>query len=44
MNPAVLFEPPFTDLHDQGVVGVLAEYAEALVTSIERVNSNALVV
>ena len=42
MDPADLFEPPFTDRHDQGVMGVLPQYAEAIVATIERVNANAV--
>jgi type I restriction enzyme, R subunit len=41
MEPQELFEAPFTDMHDQGVVGVLAEAAQEVVDVIERVNRNA---
>jgi type I restriction enzyme R subunit len=42
MEPKALFEPPFTDQSEQGVVGVLPAQAEAIVKVIE-VNANALV-
>lgn len=43
MDPAELFGPPFTDLHDQGVVGVFREDASAVVGVIEKINNNAMV-
>jgi len=43
MEPQALFEPPFTDQSEQGVVGVLPAQAEAIVKVIERINANALV-
>ena len=43
MEPAALFEPPFTDQSAQGVVGVLPAQAAQLVQVIERINANALV-
>ncbi len=42
MDPARLFEPPFSDVHPEGVIGVLPEYAEAIVAAVERVNANAV--
>ena len=44
MDPAELFGPPFTDLHDQGVVGVFRDEAAAIVGAIERINGNAVAV
>ena len=41
METSALFEPPFTDAHDQGIVGVLPEDAPRIVKVIERVNANA---
>ncbi len=41
MEPQELFESPFTDMHDQGVVGVRPEAARQVVDVIERVNRNA---
>jgi type I restriction enzyme R subunit len=43
MDPHALFEPPFTELSEQGVVGVLPEQAEKLVQVIQQINANALV-
>ena len=43
MDPADLFKPPFTDLHDQGLLGVLPQLAQAAVQTIRRINENALV-
>jgi type I restriction enzyme R subunit len=43
MEPKALFEPPFTDLSEQGVVGVLPAQAEKIVQVIQRINANALV-
>jgi type I restriction enzyme, R subunit len=42
MDPHALFEPPFTDAHDQGVLGVLPHLAKDIVAVIRRVNANAL--
>ena len=42
MEPSSLFEPPFTAMHDEGVIGVLPDYAEAVVATIEQINANAL--
>lgn len=41
MEPKQLFEPPFTDMHDQGVVGVLGDDAGRVVAVIEGINGNA---
>jgi len=42
MEPSSLFEPPFTDMHDEGVIGILPQYAEAIVATIQQINANAL--
>jgi type I restriction enzyme R subunit len=42
MELSMLFEPPFSDMHDEGVIGVLPEYAEAIVATIKQINSNAV--
>lgn len=41
METSILFEPPFTEMHDEGVIGVLPEFAEAIVATIEQINANA---
>ena len=41
MEPKALFEPPFTDMHDNGVVGVLPDAAQRVVDLIEKINANA---
>jgi type I restriction enzyme, R subunit len=39
----ILFEPPFTDIHDQGLMGVFDDAAVVKVKKIiERINQNAL--
>ncbi len=43
MDPADLFKPPFTDMHDQGLIGVLPQLAQAVVQAIRQINENALV-
>ena len=43
MDPADLFQPPFTDQHDQGVLGVLPQHAQLIVQAIHRINENAMV-
>jgi type I restriction enzyme R subunit len=43
MDPNLLFGPPFTDFHDNGVVGVLPQDAQAIVRTIQTINNNALV-
>lgn len=42
MDPADLFKPPFTDMHDQGLIGVLPQIAQAVVQAIRQINENAL--
>ena len=42
MELSSLFEPPFSDMHDEGVIGILPEYAEAIVATIEQINANAV--
>ncbi|HUQ69236.1 MAG TPA: DEAD/DEAH box helicase family protein [Planctomycetaceae bacterium] len=42
MDPKALFEPPFTDFHDQGIIGVLPQLAQEIVRTIRRINENAL--
>ena len=42
MDPSSLFEPPFTGMQDEGVIGVLSDYAEALVATIKQMNSSAV--
>ncbi|MGD9729460.1 MAG: type I restriction-modification enzyme R subunit C-terminal domain-containing protein [Gammaproteobacteria bacterium] len=41
MEPTVLFETPFSNYHDQGVVGVFGERAGNLVGVIQAINRNA---
>ena len=43
LDPGDLFKPPFTDMHDNGLPGVLPQLAEAVVQIIRRINDNALV-
>jgi type I restriction enzyme R subunit len=43
MDPQRLFDPPFTDRHDQGVQGVLGDRAPVILQVIEKINKNALV-
>ena len=43
LDPADLFKPPFTDMHDQGLIGVLPQLAQSVVQAIRRINENALV-
>jgi type I restriction enzyme R subunit len=43
VEPSMLFEPPFTDLNDQGLMGVFDDGASHKIISIvERINSNAI--
>lgn len=45
IDKTMLFEPPFTHIHDQGLLGVFDDAAATKVVSlIDRVNSNALAV
>ena len=41
MDPKRLFEPPFTDLHHEGVLGVFPDGAEMVVEIIRGVDENA---
>ena len=41
MDPHALFEPPFTDQSEQGVVGVVPEQAQKSVQVIQQINANA---
>ena len=45
IDKAMLYEPPFTDLNDQGISGVFNEKADLIriVSIIEQINENALV-
>jgi len=43
MEPPDLFQPPFTDRHNQGVLGVLPDHAQLIVQVIRSINKNALV-
>ncbi len=43
MDPGDLFKPPFTDMHDQGLMGVMPQVAQAVVQTIRQINENALV-
>ena len=36
MDPTLLFRPPFTDFHDNGIVGVLPQDAQAIVRTSRR--------
>jgi len=43
IDKAMLFEPPFTNIHDQGLLGVFKEAnATKVINLIERINRNAL--
>ena len=42
MDPADLFKPPFTDMHDKGLIGVLPQLSQAVVQAIRQINENAL--
>jgi type I restriction enzyme R subunit len=41
LEPGALFDAPFTNLHDQGVVGIFPKRAKELVATLEQVNANA---
>ena len=43
MNLEALYEPPFTDMHYEGLDGVLPHHADKVVSIIKRVNENARV-
>lgn len=42
IDPAQLFEPPFTDIHAEGVVGVMGANAESFVGAVRQINNNTL--
>jgi len=43
IDPGMLFEPPFTDINDQGLMGVFDDGASTKIISIiEKINENAL--
>ncbi len=43
VDRAMLFEPPFTTQHDQGIVGVFPNDASRIFTIVEDINRNAMV-
>ena len=43
VDRAMLFEPPFTTLHDQGVVGIFPTDAGRIFSIVEGINQNAMV-
>jgi type I restriction enzyme R subunit len=43
LNPELLFQPPFTDYHDQGVAGVWGDEAAKLVGAIQKINEVPLI-
>ena len=44
IDKTMLFEPPFTNIHDQGLVGVFDDAdATKVIRLIDRINGNALV-
>jgi type I restriction enzyme R subunit len=45
IDKQMLFEPPFTDLNDQGLTGVFVNDADVIkiVSIIDRINGNAVV-
>jgi type I restriction enzyme R subunit len=43
MNLEALYEPPFTDMHYEGLDGVLPHHADKVVSIIKQVNENARV-
>jgi type I restriction enzyme R subunit len=42
INLETLYEPPFTDLHYEGLDGILPDHADKIISIINRVNENAL--
>jgi type I restriction enzyme R subunit len=43
IEPSMLFEPPFTDMNDQGLMGIFEDGdAHKVISIIERINENAL--
>jgi type I restriction enzyme R subunit len=44
IEPSMLFEPPFTDMNDQGLLGLFEDGdAHKVISIIERINENALI-
>ncbi|MBG7610714.1 type I site-specific deoxyribonuclease, partial [Polaribacter sp. BAL334] len=44
IEPSMLFESPFTDMNDQGLLGVFDDsYAHKVINIIERINENAMI-
>ncbi len=43
IDPNLLIDTPFTDLHHEGIHGVLPHDAQAILRTIETINHNALV-
>lgn len=44
IEPSMLFEPPFTDMNDQGLLGVFEDGdAHKVISIIERINENAMI-
>lgn len=42
IEPGILFEPPFTDMHDQGLLGIFEDSdAYKVISIIESINENA---
>jgi type I restriction enzyme R subunit len=43
IDKEILFEPPFTDQHDQGIMGIFTSDAEVrrIIQIIDRINANA---
>ena len=45
IEPSMLFEPPFTDMNDQGLLGLFDDCdAHKVINIIERINENAMIV
>jgi type I restriction enzyme R subunit len=45
IEPSMLFEPPFTDMNDQGLLGLFNDGdAHKVISIIERINENAMIV
>jgi type I restriction enzyme R subunit len=44
IEPSMLFEPPFTDMNDQGLMGMFEDSdAHKMINIIERINENAMI-
>ena len=44
IEPSMLFEPPFTDINDQGLMGIFEDSdAHKVLSIIERINENAMI-